>query len=144
MAAQGEAEITNPYINSTASRSVTDYSIGSSDNPVTVKEYVYFLNASRDAIEDGSWRVVWCEYYYDHYLMESSDAVIQRSGKRGAYHYSVKEGCEEQVIASLEGYVARNHFNQWRKSPLITELLHYINDQIIIETEQQKHPEIGY
>ena len=118
----------------------TPYSIGSGDNPVTVKEYVCFLNTNREAREDGSWKVLWCEYYHDQYLMESSEAVIQRSGKKGSYHYSVREGCDDQLITSLEGYAASNHFNQWRKYPLITEYLRYTNDQIVLK---QQHSEIA-
>lgn len=82
----------------------TAYPIGTSENPVIVKEYGCFLHEDHNARRDC---VGWFHDmdYYDHQLMDSGadkSPIIIRSGKSGGYDYSVAEGCDDVIVSSLE------------------------------------------
>jgi len=114
------------------------YPIGTKEHPVTASEYCCFLNSNDMSLRDGLGhrygRWSWPEAFYDHHLMDASNGPIIRSGKSGScnYHYSVRTGCDDQIIDFLEGEYASQLFAKWRQLPLISDLCRYINDQIFL------------
>ena len=128
--------IVEAYRNRLNASSLTYYSIWTPENPVTVAEYCYFLNQNDEATDDAYWYEA--QYFYDHHLMEGSDAVMIRSIKQGwlanSYHYTVRLGCEDQIIESLESEVAGKFFSKWKSHLSVGELCSYINQWIIEES----------
>ena len=111
------------------------YALGSSDHPVTVKEYWTFLSQSKDARKDYVGMVYGC-YYYDHLLMDSGvgkTPVIIRSGMENDYSYAVVPGHENDIVQRVESKVAADKFASWRTYISLGDVRDYLNDQIAIQ-----------
>ena len=122
------------------------YRIGTLENPVTAAEYCTFLNQNDRATDDAY--IYDSKYFYDQHLMAGSDAVIIRSTKKGwlanSYDYTVRVGCENQIIEDLESEIADRFFLRWKSHLSIGELCNYINQWIIEESYFYGDPGVSF
>lgn len=92
------------------------------EKAVTAVEYCDFLND--EASHDGSWKFAYIECFYDQELMDpdSPSACIVRSKTKENYQYAVREGCDNQIINSVDSSYAAVDFLNWQRSKILPML----------------------
>lgn len=102
------------------------YPIGSETVPVTVHEYCLFLQSRPEVYSYYS-------SYYDDLLMNPSSPSFCIIVNKKVYNYgnsykhykhgyalfrndySVREGCDDMIIDTLNSFLAQQEFNEWRE-----------------------------